>query len=189
MSRSPLLSSNNYYSYKRNQFKSQRRNTQKRPQGKSQFQNDDQIFNTIIKQTQTPSHPVTLITPDKEDTDQDQDYPMKLKFNSSRKTSSNLPTANNSRTQTPKTSFDLDETQNQNFQNPLFQKAVYDKLSKRKWSRDSDNANSPKSNHDEHFYSNQQYKTKADDFKTKYKTELCKYYEINGTCKFGDNVS
>ena len=119
---------------------------------------------------------------------------MKLKYNSSRKTSSNLPTANNSRTQTPKTSFDLDETQNQNFRNPLFQKAVYDKLYNRKWSRDLDNTNSPKTNYDEvhfheHFYSNQQHKTKSDDFKTKYKTELCKYYEINGTYKFGDNVS
>ena len=32
------------------------------------------------------------------------------------------------------------------------------------------------------------FKSKADDFKIKYKTELCKYYEINGCCKFGDNV-
>ena len=32
------------------------------------------------------------------------------------------------------------------------------------------------------------FKSKADDYKIKYKTELCKYYEINGCCKFGDNV-
>ena len=32
------------------------------------------------------------------------------------------------------------------------------------------------------------FKSKADDFKIKYKTELCKYYEINGFCKFGDSV-
>ena len=32
------------------------------------------------------------------------------------------------------------------------------------------------------------FKSKADDFKIKYKTELCKYFEINGFCKFGDSV-
>ncbi len=30
------------------------------------------------------------------------------------------------------------------------------------------------------------YKTNAFDFKKKYKTELCKYFEINGYCKYGD---
>ena len=33
------------------------------------------------------------------------------------------------------------------------------------------------------------YKSNANDFKIKYKTELCKYYEINGFCKFGDNCA
>ena len=33
------------------------------------------------------------------------------------------------------------------------------------------------------------YKSNANDFKIKYKTELCKYYEINGYCKFGDNCA
>ena len=33
---------------------------------------------------------------------------------------------------------------------------------------------------------NEPYKGNAFDFKKKYKTELCKYYEINGYCKFGE---
>jgi hypothetical protein len=31
-------------------------------------------------------------------------------------------------------------------------------------------------------------KNKKDDFKTKYKTDICKYWEIEKSCKFGDNV-
>jgi hypothetical protein len=30
---------------------------------------------------------------------------------------------------------------------------------------------------------------KSTDFKVKYKTEICKYWAINQSCKFGDNVS
>jgi hypothetical protein len=37
--------------------------------------------------------------------------------------------------------------------------------------------------------SNNNYKGKALDFKIKYKTELCKFYEINGHCRFGDNCA
>ena len=33
------------------------------------------------------------------------------------------------------------------------------------------------------------FKSTAEDFKIKYKTELCKYYEINGFCKYGDNCA
>ena len=33
---------------------------------------------------------------------------------------------------------------------------------------------------------NEPYKGNTSDFKKKYKTELCKYYEINGYCKFGE---
>ena len=33
------------------------------------------------------------------------------------------------------------------------------------------------------------FKSQASDFKIKYKTELCKYFEINGYCKFGDNCA
>ena len=33
------------------------------------------------------------------------------------------------------------------------------------------------------------FKTSAFDFKIKYKTELCKNYEINGYCKYGDNCA
>ena len=34
-----------------------------------------------------------------------------------------------------------------------------------------------------------QFKSTAEDFKIKYKTELCKYYEINGYCKYGDSCA
>ena len=33
------------------------------------------------------------------------------------------------------------------------------------------------------------FKGEAKDFKIKYKTELCKFYEINGQCKYGDNCA
>ena len=33
------------------------------------------------------------------------------------------------------------------------------------------------------------FKSNASDFKIKYKTELCKYFEINGYCKYGDNCA
>jgi hypothetical protein len=33
------------------------------------------------------------------------------------------------------------------------------------------------------------YKGNASDFKIKYKTELCKYYEIEGHCKYGNNCA
>jgi hypothetical protein len=31
-------------------------------------------------------------------------------------------------------------------------------------------------------------KSKTGDFKTKYKTEMCKYWQIEKSCKYGDNV-
>ena len=34
-----------------------------------------------------------------------------------------------------------------------------------------------------------QFKSTAADFKIKYKTELCKYYEINGFCKYGEKCA
>ena len=36
---------------------------------------------------------------------------------------------------------------------------------------------------------NGKFKSTAADFKVKYKTELCKYYEINGYCKYGDSCA
>ena len=95
---------------------------------------------------------------------------------SQRKTSSNLPTNNNSKNQTPKTSIDLSpakESYIDEFSKPGFHKKLIEKTSFRKYSDDEYSAN----------------KAKADNFKIKYKTELCKYYEINGTCKFGDNCA
>ena len=56
----------------------------------------------------------------------------------------------------------------------------------RKYSKDSSNlstSNEDFSEHDLHF------KGKASDFKIKYKTELCKFYELTGKCKYGDNCA
>ena len=39
------------------------------------------------------------------------------------------------------------------------------------------------------FSQKTKFKSQASDFKIKYKTELCKYFEINGYCKFGDNCA
>ena len=38
-------------------------------------------------------------------------------------------------------------------------------------------------------HNNNVYKGNASDFKIKYKTELCKYYEIEGHCKYGNNCA
>ena len=37
-------------------------------------------------------------------------------------------------------------------------------------------------------HNNNIYKGNASDFKIKYKTELCKYYEIEGHCKYGNQI-
>lgn len=117
------------------------------------------------------------------------------KKNSKRKNSSNLPTNNNSKNQTPKTSVDLsspnknEESKNylSDFSTPNFHKRLIEKTSTRKYSTNSNYSND--GNDDPYFYpSSSNNKIKADNFKIKYKTELCKYYEINGTCKFGENV-
>lgn len=77
--------------------------------------------------------------------------------------------------------------------------SLYKKFNSRKYSRDS--ANDSTSYED--FYEKEvvmvstpprqknkvPFKSNASDFKIKYKTELCKYFEINGTCKFGDNCA
>ena len=68
-----------------------------------------------------------------------------------------------------------------------FSESKYQEVKNRKDSKDSEKStshedieeNSPK----------QPYKTNSNDFKIKYKTELCKYYEINGNCKYGNNCA
>ena len=64
-------------------------------------------------------------------------------------------------------------------------------IDSRKCSKDSSNLstsneeNTPSPNK----YNNNYYKGNASDFKIKYKTELCKFFEINGHCKYGDNCA
>ena len=61
----------------------------------------------------------------------------------------------------------------------------------------NNNNNNPSDNNKKKFTSQNrqnnkkhgQFKSTATDFKIKYKTELCKYYEINGYCKYGDRCA
>ena len=168
------MSSSNQNYFEKTHYKNGKRHSKK----SKIHETDDQIFNMLIGPTKSP-----IVIQDEEPTKY---YSPKRKYSSRRKTSSNLPTANNSKIQTPKGSIDItNEAQSQisNIDNGNLQKIVSEKLSKRKWSRDSSGSN------DEYYQtSSNSFKSKANDFKIKYKTELCKYYEINGTCKFGDNV-
>jgi hypothetical protein len=70
----------------------------------------------------------------------------------------------------------------------------------RKYSKDSSNLSTSNEDLSEHdlFSSSQKhplnnnitnFKGKASDFKTKYKTELCKFYEMTGKCKYGENCA
>ena len=69
----------------------------------------------------------------------------------------------------------------------------------RKYSKDSSNLSTSNEDISEHdlFPSSQKhqintstnFKGKASDFKIKYKTELCKFYEMTGKCKYGDNCA
>jgi hypothetical protein len=56
----------------------------------------------------------------------------------------------------------------------------------RKYSRDSSNIST--SNEDITEYPTN-FKGKASDFKIKYKTELCKFYEMTGNCKYGESCA
>ena len=81
-----------------------------------------------------------------------------------------------------------DKEDNLNYQK--YQKPKNQKFPYRKYSKDSATEDST-SNEDkeENVYNKKSYKSNANDFKVKYKTELCKYYEINGYCKYGDNCA
>jgi hypothetical protein len=70
----------------------------------------------------------------------------------------------------------------------------------RKYSKDSSNLStsnediqeSTDSNHitiNQNSTNSSNFKGKASDFKIKYKTELCKFYELTGQCKYGDNCA
>ena len=69
----------------------------------------------------------------------------------------------------------------------------------RKYSKDSSNLSTSNEDLSEHDLfpssqkypgnNNQNFKGKASDFKIKYKTELCKFYEMTGKCKYGENCA
>ena len=84
------------------------------------------------------------------------------------------------------------------FDSKLYQRFNY--ISSRKYSKDSSNLSTSNEDMFENEYyeknpsphksnNNNYFKGKASDFKIKYKTELCKFYQINGHCKYGDNCA
>ena len=85
---------------------------------------------------------------------------------------------------------DNNTTQNQTSLN-INEKPFYSK-NYRKYSKDYSADSTSNEDKDEKIINKQNklpYKSNANDFKIKYKTELCKYFEINGYCKFGDNCA
>ena len=64
-------------------------------------------------------------------------------------------------------------------------------IDSRKCSKDSSNlsTSNEESTPSPNKYNNKCYRGNASDFKIKYKTELCKFFEINGHCKYGDNCA
>ena len=93
-----------------------------------------------------------------------------------------------------KNKFDYNYTSNNGFHNNY--NLIFDS---RKYSVDSSNLSTSNEDFSEHdsCQSSQKnkgnknfiFKGKASDFKIKYKTELCKNYEMTGTCKFGDSCA
>ena len=76
-----------------------------------------------------------------------------------------------------------------NLINTKYQKPQNQKITYRKYSKDSEDSTSNEDK--EEIFQNKKttYKSNSNDFKIKYKTELCKYYEIKGYCKYGDNCA
>ena len=81
-----------------------------------------------------------------------------------------------------------------------YSKKFYNYWASRKYSKDSSNLSTSNEDIQEntdpnHITINQNntnssnFKGKASDFKIKYKTELCKFYELTGKCKYGDNCA
>jgi len=71
----------------------------------------------------------------------------------------------------------------------------FDIISTRKYSNISNESTSEEFSDKENINNNNNnnhkkpFKSNANDFKVKYKTELCKYFSINGFCKFGENCA
>jgi hypothetical protein len=105
--------------------------------------------------------------------------------------SSNLPTANNSfhtAISTPEQDRHLDENNNIG---DMRNRKTAGKKNNRKVSNVESDLDSLE------FYEmnstcgmlGQTSKKKSDDFKIKFKTELCKFWELDAVCKYGENVN
>ena len=91
----------------------------------------------------------------------------------------------------------IEEFTKNKFDSKQYQRFNY--RSSRKFSKDSSNLSTSNEDIFENEYSeknssphknnNNYFKGKASDFKIKYKTELCKFYQINGHCKYGENCA
>lgn len=72
---------------------------------------------------------------------------------------------------------------------------MFDTIISRKYSKDSSNISTSNEDNDKtpspkKYNSNYNYyRGNASDFNIKYKTELCKFYEIKGFCQYGDNCA
>jgi hypothetical protein len=106
----------------------------------------------------------------------------KLKFSKKFRKDS---TSNNIPEEQIKNKFDYNYN---NYNNPYSKKYKIKYPSSRKYSKDSSNLSTSNEDIQENIQP-PNFKAKASDFKIKYKTELCKYYELTGQCKFGDNCA
>ena len=127
----------------------------------------------------------------------------KIKFGKKYRKESN---ASNIQEEQRKNKFDCNYNLSANSNNKNSYTKKYTGWASRKYSKDSSNLstsnediqenkehynfsfNSNNNNNTINTYTNN-FKGKASDFKIKYKTELCKYYELTGYCKFGENCA
>lgn len=128
----------------------------------------------------------------------------KIKFGKKYRKESNA--SNNIQEEQRKNKFDCNYNLSANSSNKNSYIKKYTGWASRKYSKDSSNLSTSnediqenKDHYNFSFNSNNNnntinthtnnFKGKASDFKIKYKTELCKYYELTGYCKFGDNCA
>ena len=87
----------------------------------------------------------------------------------------------------PKSQRSFDEYQGLSYQRSALTPIVYVDLAEQ---GDADSANLLNTSTNASGINQPSNKKKSmDDYKKKYKTEKCKFYEVNKECKYGDNVS
>ena len=119
----------------------------------------------------------------------------KLKYSKKFRKESNL---NNIQEELVKNKFDYNyntkskKTYSKKYNNNHWASRKYSKDSSNLSTSNEDIQESTDSNHitiNQNSTNSSNFKGKASDFKIKYKTELCKFYELTGQCKYGDNCA